>query len=257
MDILAIGNSFSEDSTFYLHGILDDLGIENKVVNLYYPGCSFKQHWEHIVKNEKAYVYQENKGTNPHQEEKMVSIDEILNSQKWDIIVSHQASHDSGLRETYEPYIIDFYNYLKENQPQAKLYLQETWAYEIDSSHDKFYLYDSSQEKMFKMLEDNYLYYQRILNVPLIETGNIIQKIRKMAPFDYENGGMSLCRDGFHLHYLYGRYLVALMWAKELINLDVRKSNFIPKTDLTTETVDDNKLDLIKNQVAKFNNTED
>lgn len=31
--ILAVGNSFSEDATYYLHQILEIAGVENQVVN--------------------------------------------------------------------------------------------------------------------------------------------------------------------------------------------------------------------------------
>ena len=37
--ILAIGNSFSEDATYYLHQILEAAGVENLVVNLFIGGC--------------------------------------------------------------------------------------------------------------------------------------------------------------------------------------------------------------------------
>lgn len=41
--ILAVGNSFSEDATYYLHQILEIAGVENQVVNLYIGGCSLER----------------------------------------------------------------------------------------------------------------------------------------------------------------------------------------------------------------------
>ena len=43
--ILAIGNSFSQDATHYLHQIAASDNVEMKVVNLYIGGCSLEQHW--------------------------------------------------------------------------------------------------------------------------------------------------------------------------------------------------------------------
>ena len=43
--VLAIGNSFSEDATHFLHQICESSGIENEVVNLYVGGCSLERHW--------------------------------------------------------------------------------------------------------------------------------------------------------------------------------------------------------------------
>ena len=47
--ILAIGNSFSQDATHYLHQIAEADGVETKVVNLYIGGCSLERHWQNIV----------------------------------------------------------------------------------------------------------------------------------------------------------------------------------------------------------------
>ena len=39
--ILAVGNSFSEDATYYLHQILEIAGVENQVVTLVYRRLLF------------------------------------------------------------------------------------------------------------------------------------------------------------------------------------------------------------------------
>ena len=57
INILAIGNSFSEDATHYLHQIAKGSGIATKVVNLYIGGCSLETHCKNILDKEKAYRY--------------------------------------------------------------------------------------------------------------------------------------------------------------------------------------------------------
>lgn len=57
--ILAIGNSFSEDATKYIHQLAADGGIDTKVVNLYIGGCSLERHWENIEKDKHDYQYQQ------------------------------------------------------------------------------------------------------------------------------------------------------------------------------------------------------
>ena len=54
--ILAVGNSFSEDATYYLHQILEIAGVENQVVNLYIGGCSLEKHWRNIEKNARESI---------------------------------------------------------------------------------------------------------------------------------------------------------------------------------------------------------
>lgn len=44
LKILAIGNSFSEDATRYLHQLANAAGIDTKIVNLYIGGCPLERH---------------------------------------------------------------------------------------------------------------------------------------------------------------------------------------------------------------------
>ncbi len=55
ISILAIGNSFSNDATYYLNDILEASGVENRVVNLYIGGCSLERHWQNIEGNKREY----------------------------------------------------------------------------------------------------------------------------------------------------------------------------------------------------------
>ena len=57
MNILCIGNSFSQDATRYLHQVS---GEEIFVRNLYIGGCSLERHYNNIVGNIADYDYQKN-----------------------------------------------------------------------------------------------------------------------------------------------------------------------------------------------------
>ena len=58
--------------------------------------------------------------------------------------------------------------------------------------------------------------------------GEIINELRKTDMFDYQNGGASLCRDTFHMDYIFGRYALSLTWYKVLTGKDVTKTTFMP-----------------------------
>ena len=137
MKILAIGNSFSEAATTYLHQIGEAAGVKNQIVNLYIGGCPQETHWENIESGARKYLFQMN-GKKP---DYAVSIPQVLEMTEWDVIITQQASHDSGWAETYEPFLSLMCDYLREKCPQAKLYLHQTWAYEIDSPHGNFMRY--------------------------------------------------------------------------------------------------------------------
>ena len=60
MKILAIGNSFSQDATHYLHQIAAADQVDLDVVNLYIGGCSLERHWMNIQNEAEEYLYEEN-----------------------------------------------------------------------------------------------------------------------------------------------------------------------------------------------------
>ena len=96
-----IGNSFSEDATYFLHQILEDAGIKNQVVNLFIGGCPLEKHWANIEGNRRDYEFQ----LNGRKTDRFASIPEVLVEAKWDAVVTQQASHDSGWLDSYEPFL--------------------------------------------------------------------------------------------------------------------------------------------------------
>ena len=244
--ILAIGNSFSRDATAYLHGVCENLGIPVHVVNLYIGGCPLERHWNNIEKNERAYQYQENGVVT----DRYVSIADVLHEKPWDYIVTQQSSHDSGWLDTYEPFTGLLLDYLKKEVPTAKILMQQPWAYEIDSDHGCFIRYNRDQQEMYRRSRANYHAIADKYGFPLIPCGDVIQNIRKHPEFDVSKGGKSICRDGFHMHYLYGRFALSCTWAKTLLDADISKCTFIPKCCDTDEVADEKLIELIRDEVC-------
>ena len=224
MKILAIGNSFSEDATRYLHQIGEAAGVENQIVNLYIGGCPLETHWQNIETNARAYQLQINGMKTDH----TVSIQEMLDAHLWDVIVTQQASHDSGWIESYEPFLGLMLEYLHERQPSARIMLHETWAYASDSSHPRFIRYQRSQKEMFEKLYNAYHTMASKYALPLIRSGELIQVLRTTEYFDEDIGRHAICRDGFHMSLVYGRYAVACLWAKMLWGISLKDNAYVP-----------------------------
>lgn len=60
MNVLTIGNSFSQDATRYLNKIAKSDGIDIDVVNLCIGGCPLSRHYSNIQTDEKAYEMEYN-----------------------------------------------------------------------------------------------------------------------------------------------------------------------------------------------------
>lgn len=224
MKILAIGNSFSRDATAYLHQVLTDCGVENRIVHLCIGGCPLERHWRNIEQNRSDYEYQRNGQI----VERRVSIQQVLAEEEWDIIVTQQASHDSGWIESYEPFLGKMLEYIREKQPNARLMLHETWAYASDSVHPRFVRYNHSQKEMFERLYNAYHTMADRYHLPLIRSGELVQALRATEMFDEDIGRHAICRDGFHMGLIYGRYALGCLWAKMLWGLTLKDNSFVP-----------------------------
>ncbi len=242
MKVLAIGNSFSEDAVYYLRDIADAAGEDIFVVNLYIGGCPLEEHWLNIESNAPSYQYQ----VNGAHTDRLVSIPEVLVEEPWDVIVTQQASGFSGWIESYEPFLGLMQAYIQEKAPKARRMLHKTWAYDEGSTHRHFLRYHRSQQEMYACLSRCYAAMAEKYRLPLIPSGDVIQRLRSLPPFDRKQGGRSLCRDGFHMDYLYGRYALSYTWARVLLGRSLEANAYVPQTELTDETAEESVLELIR-----------
>ncbi|MBO7408620.1 MAG: DUF4886 domain-containing protein [Paludibacteraceae bacterium] len=267
--VLAIGNSFSIDALeteFY--PVCREAGIELVVGNLYYGGCSLRQHAEFLDSKAPVYSYRTIIDDVRTQTDS-VNMLAALDDRRWDIISLQQASHDSGDRTTFEPYLSRLIDSVYAHQPQARLVWHQTWAYQHDAKHPDFPRYQSSQQVMYDSIEscttfalqilnlkssflnlqspifnlqssipsDRASLKQRILNLQspiLVPSGRAIQRARATSLGD------TFCRDGYHLNHLYGRYTAALTWLEALTGYDCRKIRY--------RATDDNGKKMTKKQ---------
>lgn len=224
MKLLSIGNSFSTDSHKYLHSLAEQNGANLECYNLFIGGCSLETHWINYTENNAFYDLE----INGNEATRKISINEALTMEKWDIITVQQASAYSGIFESYLPYLTDLVAVIREKVPTAKIYFHETWSYEIDSLHEGFLNYNSNQKEMYLCIKESSKKASDLINAEIIPTGDIVQFVRENIPeFDYENGGLSLCRDSFHLSEDYGRFLAGAVWFKKLTGQELKEHPFM------------------------------
>ena len=105
---------------------------------------------------------------------------------------------------------------------------------------------------MYEKLAQAYREAAKTIGVRLIPCGDVIQNLRKREPFLYGHGGMSICRDGFHMNVIYGRYLLAAVWYKNLTGRKICENTYVPHTSLAPNAVcDERVLRIIKETVDK------
>jgi len=216
MKILAIGNSFSEDATRYLHQIAQADNFDLKVVNLYIGGCSLETHFKNIKNDEKAYVYM----LNGIATEEMVSIKETLESDNWDFVTMQQASHFSWDYNTYQPYLNYLSEYVKQYAPQAEQIIHQTWAYEQGSERLTVELGYADQSEMFADIKMSYAKAAMVLGgLRIIPSGEAFQKA-------IQSGISKIHRDTFHASLGVGRYILGAVWYEVLTGNKIVNNNF-------------------------------
>lgn len=209
MKILSIGNSFSQDAQKWLHKMAQKNGIDIQATNLFIGGCSLEMHYTNVKEDNSYYDLE----VNGEKTGRKISITEALKMDKWDIITLQQVSTLSGKYESYEPYLSFLAKTVKNEQPDVKLYFHQTWAYESDAKNP----YDDSQKRMYECIRETTETAAKSIDALLLPSGTAIQNVRETVPeFDYESGGLSLCRDGKHLSLDYGRFTVAAVWLRTI-----------------------------------------
>lgn len=232
MKILAIGNSFSDDSMEYLGELLKNIGEREIVLgNLYIGGCSINRHLECLKENLPEYEYRTNDGNGWKTTFSYKSAD-ALQSQNWDIVVMQQYSGESGVPASYEklPYLLSL---VKKFTPNAKFVWNMTWAYQSDATHPAFAIYGNDQKRMYEKIVETVreMIVKEKSFLHVIPTGTAIQNVRAVY-------GDTITRDGFHLSFDFGRYIAGLTWLKVLTAVDLEKVSYRPQgVDKAMQTI--------------------
>ena len=249
LKLLAIGNSFSEDSFKHMYLIAKNMGIENVVLgNLYRGGCSLDTHLS-LMQNDSAaecifYISSDEAGGMVKAGEKgTLGAKYAITYTDWDYISIQQASNHSGMESKYGSLqgVIDFINANKNSD--AEIIWHMTWAYQQDSTHSGFANYNNDQMTMYNSIL-NVVQNKILTNDDIsfvIPSGTAVQNLRTSTLGD------TLTRDGYHLSYGIGRYTAALTWLAKITGYDISKVTATPSDYPEVATY----LDHIKDAVAK------
>ncbi len=262
LKLLAIGNSFSEDSLAHLYLVAKDAGIENVVIgHLYKGGCSLETHWnamnggasahEFMLANDSGAMVKQTANADRTATNSSGTLlyyyrpEYVISYTDWDYITLQQVSGSSGLADTYSPYlenIVAFVNQHKTNE-NAKLYWHMTWAYQADSTKSEFASYGNDQMTMYNGIL-NAVNTKILTNSSfdgVIPSGTAIQNLRT------SHLGDNLTRDGYHLDTGIGRYTASLTWLATLTGIDISDIDYVP----SSYTAIGDHLDCIKDAVKK------
>lgn len=225
--VLAIGNSFSEDAVeTYFSELAEADSVEVVIGSLVIGGCSLERHWNNAVKNDSSYRYTKIDWKNNVRiiQEKQTLANGIID-EDWDYITFQQVSHDSGIYDSYFPYLKNLFEYVKSKavNVDVKYAIHMTWAYDKEATHYGFVKYNNDQQKMYNAILEAIPCVAKNIGIEIIiPSGVAIQNFRAL------NSNSKLCRDGFHLSVL-GQFIASCVWYEVLTGNSVIGNTFIPK----------------------------
>jgi hypothetical protein len=227
MEVLAIGNSFSQDALRYLSAIAASDNVELNTANLYAHACSLEQHVVNAASNACCYDYE----LNGRRAERQVSIREALSAREWDVVTLQQVSNLSVDYGSFQPYLNELAMLVKELCPQAKLMLHQTWAYEQGCERLTKEVDCATPEQMTEDIKACY----EAASIALMGAGVIPSGEAFMLAAD--RGICGLHRDTFHASLGRGRYLLGMVWYATLTGRDILPNTFAELRESEDETL--------------------
>ena len=253
MNILTIGNSFTDSLALYFPAAVQSARCDLHFERANFGGCELARHWSYIEAEERdvrCRIYQGGR-----------KLRSILELRAWDVVTIQQASHDSWRPETFQPWAGNIIAYVKKHAPQAEVVIQQTWAYRAD--HPQLLPgseWGVSQDEMYERLTENYTKLARDYKLRIIPTGYAVQLTRRNSERKFVNydpalidtlawpdlppqagdvvgqcswrknpdtGELYLNRDLIHLNPR-GQYLQACVWFAMLYGKKVSEIRLVP-----------------------------
>ncbi len=216
MNVLSIGNSFSQDAQRYLHSIAKADGVELDTFNLFIGGCPLSLHYKNMLSAEREYTLEMNGQSTGFK----VSLEEALLNRDWDVITIQQVSNESPCYDTYQPYLNSLVKYVRDRVPKAKIVVHQTWAYEQDSYRLCMELGYGSHKDMFEDIKNSYQRAADEIEADfIIPSGELFEAL-------IDSGIEKVHRDTFHASFGLGRYALGLMWYIALTGRQIKYNNF-------------------------------
>ncbi len=241
--ILALGNSYTQDSTKYLWKLADECGAEEVIVGrLFHAGARLYEHWNAAQTGEGFYLYTEQVSPDVEYAKEGVSLEYGLKAQDWDIIVLQawypEACYGlnggtvAGNGVEDEQWLDLLTGYLKANatNENVELGFNMIWSQERQLSEtvtnsegannrsndgDTLADWENIIYQTSEYIVDNEAYSYIIPVGTAIENArtSYLSGIRGTTDSDLLVGGLQ--RDSVHLNDI-GKYIAAMTWLKVL-----------------------------------------
>ncbi|MBQ2876101.1 MAG: DUF4886 domain-containing protein [Clostridia bacterium] len=236
--LLFIGDASNIVELSYLDEILSSAGIENYLIatlnHNHNKGATVESQWTNIRSAKKTYTFAKN--TNGETVYKYSqTIEAGITDEAWDFIAIGQSVPLGGSIASYAN-VSDVLSYISETatNPNMKLLWRMTWALRSDSANEAFAEFDGDQAAMYNSIVTAITsQIQSNSDVDgIVPVGTAVQSLRETSLGDtWTDDGILLggtSGDG-------AAYAASLLWASEILGLDVTELKFAPEAESQRE----------------------
>lgn len=245
MNILMVGNSFCYYFCDELYGMLKSVGIEANIYNVYYSGCILKQHWNWLQSGEAEYELILH-NANGRSSKSGVSLEYCLAQADWDVITLQEGSSTMRKGDPTEElaksaqYRQDLYGLFAEKSPNAKLYWQQTWAYQTGFDNGT-YAVNTAEQVAYHERQRTYALgvcaENKVARIPSGDAWKIVRDsgYDNLCACIASNDGLG---DGYHDGDIGGgQYLNACVWFETLTGQSCVGNTFRPDYELSEDLI--------------------
>ena len=233
LNILAIGNSFTNDTMRFVSQIASSAGYDVTVGVLWKGSISLASHVSYIQSDSAQYQYDLYTpacgGNNTTQYG--VSASAVFQDREWDLVFLQQISHLSGIPSSFydaegNSYLSALTGMIRSQcaNPDLSFTWLMGWAYAQGYENAHYAAYNNDQMTMYQAIADttkNTVWASGEFET-VIPVGTAVQNVRSSYVGD------NLNRDGRHLTYSMGRYIAGLTVAAA-IGIDVNEVTYHPQ----------------------------
>lgn len=238
--ILAIGNSYTENATVYLPDLLREKHDTNvRICRLIKRSSSLADHWQNHLTNAPVYRLDVGSWQGWRTIDSIVTLDQALAFAPWNIVVLQQVSWYSGLPASYQPCCDSLLSLVSRNAVRRRIAFHKTWAYSRYSASNDFAPYNYNQQNMDSAIASATAAIAPKFDI-IIPSGDLIRALRSTSL----NNCMDLTEDGSHLDLGLPALALSMLWYNDLISPFTRSRLFPTSVRPYQGKIDANSKDM-------------
>lgn len=260
--ILGIGNSYTLNSLRWLWKILTELGYTDVIIGHAYWGSSTLEQQYNSLSSSSAdhtkYTYYKYTNSQDATTTASYALSDAIEDETWDVVVFQQQSASAGQYQTFVSQSFDinsFVTYVKShiNNPNLRIGLALTWSHSEGSTAELvIQYYNGDTHAMWEAIKttipqvaDHMTQCDFVVN-----SGYAVDYARQNT---YLNalGDQALHTDKVHLYPCIGKYMVGLVYAMTICNVQIEELTWYPTTEDSNTPTTSAYLAYLARQCAK------